>query len=313
MGRMGFGIAALRALNPAIVHVTMPGFGLSGPCSDFVAYGPSVEPMAGFTALMGYSDDEPRVTSVALPDAVAGVTAAAAVVSALYRRDVFGESALVECALHEGAIAMLGDELALLQLQGLHRQGTPPRRRGNAHPVHAPHGVYRCAADARLGDDAWIAIAVTGDAEWQALRSLLALPDAAAWRTAPGRRADAPRLDAVIAAAVRTHDRFTLAARLQAAGVAAGPLTVAPDLFADAHLAARAFFVTLDSPSVGARRYPGSPIRFAAARGEGWFAAPRLGEHNARVARAVGWSDARIVAASANGAFVTRPPAAKRG
>lgn len=305
MRSMGFGIDALRALNPAIVHVTMPGFGVSGPNSDFVAYGPSVEPMSGYTALLGYSADEPRLSSMALPDAIAGVTAAAAVVTALYRRDVLGETGLVESALHEGAVAMLGEFHAELQLTG-----RAPPRRGNAHAVHAPQGVYRCAADAHVGDDAWIALSITSDAQWRALCAHLALPDEPAWAHVAGRRAAGARIDACIEAATRQHDRRALMQALQAAGVPAGAVMVAPDWLEDAHLQARRFYVPLGAEHIDARPYPGLPVRVDGAYAEGWFAAPRLGQHNEYVAcTRLGWSRERYAAACASGALVDRPPA----
>ena len=304
MGSMGFDIAALQALNPSIIHVTMPGYGTTGPYSGFVAYGPSVEPMAGFTALMGYSDAEPRVSAIALPDAIAGVTAATAVVTALYRRDVLGETGLLECALHEGAVAMLGEYFIRCQLDG-----KPPTRHGNGHPVHAPQGVYRCAADAVVGDDAWIAIAVTTTAQWRALAALLALPEHPEWRTTQGRRADAQAIHELIEAYTRRHDRLQLMRRLQSAGVPAGAVLTAPDWLNDEHLRARKFFVPLGAAHIETLPYPGSPMQIDGRRGEDWFAAPRLGQHNAFVAcEQLGWSAQRLAAAQASGACVERPP-----
>jgi crotonobetainyl-CoA:carnitine CoA-transferase CaiB-like acyl-CoA transferase len=304
MPSMGFDIDALRAQNPAIVHVTMPGFGVSGPHSDFVAFGPSVEPMSGYTALLGYSPEEPRLSSMALPDAIAGVSAAAAVVTGLYRRDIHGETGLIECALHEGAIAMLGEFYAELQLTG-----RAPPRRGNAHAVHAPQGVYRCAADAIVGNDAWIALSIVHDEQWRALVASLALPDEEAWAKSSGRRDAAARIDACIEAATRLHDRLTLMRLLQRAGVPAGAVMVAPDWLADPHLNERDFFVQLAAPHIDARPYPGLPVRIDGLRATGWFAAPRLGEHNALMAcERLGWTRARYAAACASGAFVQRPP-----
>ncbi len=304
MASMGFDIAALQALNPSIIHVTMPGYGTTGPYSGFVAYGPSVEPMAGFTSLMGYSDAEPRVTAIALPDAIAGVTAAAAVVTALYRRDLLGETGLVECALHEGAIAMLGEYFVGRQLSG-----EQPARIGNAHPVHAPHGVYRCAADEVVGDDAWIAISVTSDAQWRALMAALALPDMPAWRVRRGRRAEAQRIDELIEAATRRHDRLHLMRALQAAGVPAGAVLTAPDWLDDEHLKVRGFFVPLGAEHIETLRYPGLPVQIDGHRPVGWFAAPRLGQHNSFIARErLAWSTQRLLAAQQSGACVERPP-----
>ena len=87
MTSMGLGWKALEAANPDVIYVAMPGFGVSGPYRSYVAFGPSVEPMCGLTSVMGYSPGEPRVTAMAVPDPCGGVTAAAAVVTALHRRD----------------------------------------------------------------------------------------------------------------------------------------------------------------------------------------------------------------------------------
>jgi crotonobetainyl-CoA:carnitine CoA-transferase CaiB-like acyl-CoA transferase len=53
MQSLGLGYTILKNANPHIIYVTMPGYGACGPYRDFVAYGPSVEPMTGLTSLMG--------------------------------------------------------------------------------------------------------------------------------------------------------------------------------------------------------------------------------------------------------------------
>ena len=273
MTAMGFGFAKLLELNPAIIHVAMPGYGLSGPYQDFVAFGPSVEPMSGLTSLMGYSDDEPRTTALALPDAIAGVTAAAAVVAALHRRRALSETGLIELSLHEGAIALFGEYFLERQLTGLQ-----PSRQANRHPVFAPHGVYRCA-----GDDDWIALACETDDNWRDLVKVLGMSTMPHWGTYAGRRSAEDAIDGVIADATRKRERRTLMNELQSIGVAAGAVTKAPDLFADAHIQARNFFVPLGAPHIRTMLYPSLPLCIDGARTSGWFAAPRLGEHNAEV------------------------------
>ena len=273
MTGMGFGFDELLAMNPAIIHVAMPGYGLSGPYRDFVAFGPSVEPMSGLTSLMGYSDDEPRTTALALPDAIAGVTAAAAVVSALHRRHAYGETGQLELSLHEGAIAMIGEYFIEQQLSGVQ-----PPRLANRHPTFAPHGVYRCA-----GEDEWLALACVDDASWRALVNVLCLTDRPGWVSQDGRRADQDAIDAAIGVAVRSRDRLTLMHELQRAGVAAGAVQYAPDLLDDAHLVARAFFAPLGTAQLEKILFPGLPVCIDGQRGAGWCAAPRLGEHNAEI------------------------------
>lgn len=70
MPPLGLDYQALREVNEQIIYLAMPGFGLSGPYHDWVAYGPSLEPMSGLTSVMGYGPAQARVTAKALPDAI---------------------------------------------------------------------------------------------------------------------------------------------------------------------------------------------------------------------------------------------------
>jgi crotonobetainyl-CoA:carnitine CoA-transferase CaiB-like acyl-CoA transferase len=77
---------------------------------------------------------------------------------------------------------------------------------GNRDDWDAPHGVYHCQ-----GDDRWIAIAVTNDAEWQALCRAIDRSDLVAdprLVTAAGRRQYQDELDAVITAWTRRHQDY---------------------------------------------------------------------------------------------------------
>ena len=67
--------------------------------------------MTGVGAIMGYSDAEPHVSAVALSDPIAGIGAAAAVVTALQRRRRSGEGAHLDLSLQEATVHMLGEQL----------------------------------------------------------------------------------------------------------------------------------------------------------------------------------------------------------
>lgn len=54
MGNLGIGFEALRSVNPAICLVSMPGYGLSGPLRDGVAYGTTLDAECGLASLLGY-------------------------------------------------------------------------------------------------------------------------------------------------------------------------------------------------------------------------------------------------------------------
>ena len=75
---------------------------------------------------------------------------------------------------------------------------------------------------------------------------------------------------------------------MQQRGVAAAPVFPAEDAFADEHLAARDFFVSLDHADAGRRTYLGGPIRWDARPREfDYRPAPLLGQHTDEVLREV--------------------------
>jgi len=302
MPSLALGYEELRAVKPDLVYLAMPAFGLNGPYRDYIGLGPSIEPVTGLTSQMGYSEAEPRVTSKAITDAMAGVAAASAVLTALERRGRTGEGALIDLSQHEVGVTFLGEYVIEQQL------GRPPERLGNAHAEFAPHGVYRCA-----GDDDWIAIAVRSDEGWRALSDLAARGWAAdpAFARLEARREHRGALDAEIEAWTVEHDKQRLMHELQRRGVAAGAVLTPPEWTVDPHLEARGYFSTLEHAEVGAFRSDGSPLRFEGDRGyEGWWAAPCLGADNAEIlSQLLGMSDAQIDELAALGVIVDAPPA----
>ena len=274
MPALGLGYDVLREANERIIYVSMPGYGRTGPYSDRVAYGPSVEAMTGLNAVMGYSPAEPRNTAVALPDPIGGVTAAAAVVTALNRREATGRGAFVERSMHESGVSLMGEFLVERQLGG------NPQPMGNAHPAHAYSDVLRTR-----GEDEWIAVTCKTEAERATLGEII----------------DGDASD---------HDKHDLTARLQAAGIAAGPVTIAPDILADPQVSARRYFVRLEREDLPSMPMPGSPM---VVDGDFerpyWYVAPRLGEHNRQVLEDwLGHEAEETVRLEREGVLVDRPP-----
>ena len=302
MPNLGLTYEQLREANEAIIYVTMPGFGVSGPYSDFVALGPNIEPLSGLTDAMGYSEDmdDARLTSMALPDAIAGMYGAAAVLTALERRERTGKGGMVDLSQHEGAISFIGEYYLGKQLIGRR-----PQVVGNSHPVIAPHGTYRCR-----GDDDWIVIVARDDDEWSALAALAGRgwDEDARFSSVEGRREHRAALDSAIEAWTGSWDKVDLTQALQTAGVPAGAVLNAPEMLDDSHLNARGFFVELEQTDVGRVKYPGTAVQIDGARHEGWTAAPTLGQHNAEVLSGLlGLSEAEVSRLHDEGVLVDRP------
>jgi len=299
---LGLDYETLRAAHETLIYIAMPGFGLSGPYRDWVAYGPSLEPMSGLASVMGYGPDEPRVTTMGSPDPVGGVAAASAVVNALDRRRRTGEGCFIDLAQREAAISMLGEMYVEYQMTGEAR-----RPMGNRHASIAPHGVYRCS-----GEDNWISITTRDAVDWAALAELAGDGWAADARfhTNTGRKHDEDSLDAVIEAWTSPQDKFELMAALQGAGVPAAAVLSAPELLSEPHLADRGYWTELGSEDTPTMTFPGSPILIDGQRATDWAGPPLLGEHNDEVlGDLLGLSEGEIKQLHADGVIIDRPPA----
>lgn len=274
MPSLGLDYEALKRVNERIVYISMPGFGSSGPYRDWVSYGPSLEPMTGLAALLGYDADEARNTCVALPDATGGVTAALAILLTLRRRQESGIGAWIDLSQHEAATALLGEYFIEQQMTG-----RPAEVLGNAHVDYAPSGVYRCA-----GEDDWIHVAARDEAEWGALAAEAGRSwgDDRRFATSAARLEHRAELDAAIEEWTVAQDKRRLMGRLQEAGVPAGAVLTAPELLADPQLGQRGYWAELEELDAGRRTYPGTPIRMEAGRpaAHDWTPSPGLGQDN---------------------------------
>ena len=281
MRNFGLTYEDLRRARPDIVMCSMSGFGATGAYRDYPAFGPSVEAMTGLPSMMGYAGGPPRTSSLAFPDLVAALNGVAAIAAALRHRRLTGEGQFIDLALNEGPICQIGEHIAAHS-----RTGAQPPRAGNAHP----DGAAPCGAYPSAGDDEWVAACVSSDEEWSRLRALLAADGV----DAPSRRG-ARTADAALSHWTRRRDAGEAASALQKIGVAAGRASKNWQLLADPHLNARGFFVEIEEPDVGAKKYPGQPIRSASLRISDWQPSARLGEHTERVLSALlGKDPARI-------------------
>ena len=283
----------LKQANPEIIHVAMPGYGLSGPYSDRVAFGPTVEPMSGLTSVMGYSVEEPRATAMAVPDPTSAVNATAAVVTALRMRDLTGKGRLVEMSLHESATSYSGPWLIDTQL------GNEPTPIGNRHPDLAPHGTYPC-----LGEDTWVVLGCRSDREFQSLCDICEFEVDRNW-TLGERKANESILDEAIASWTVDRSYETVVEALNTANIPVGGVFDTERMLGSPQSVARGFFVPIERDTP----IPGNPIKMTGISSDDWTPCPKLGEHNEEVlAEWLDYDSDRIRGMYDDGVIVNRPP-----
>ncbi len=289
--KLGLDYAVLRQARPDLVMLSMPAFGGEGPWRDARAYGSTLEHASGLPTVSGPADAPPMTNQLAYGDPVGGLNAAAAVLAALLHRKATGAGQHVDLAQVECMFPLVAPWIIAQSALG-----TPGPRLGNRHPSHVPHGAFPCTGNG------WLAVAVTGDAEWARLAALLGRPELAGLDAA-SRRAREDELEALLAAWTRGQDADAAMAALQGIGVAAGVVRWPTELRRDPHLRARGFWQRAERAFLGPHDLPSAPVRpLGGAPLPIRQPAPTLGQENAAVLGGIlGLSAAEIAALEAEG------------
>lgn len=299
--RLGFGNDVLWSIKPDLCIVEMPAYGNSGLMRSWTALGPTMEQVAGMCAMVGYGDGRPVSTGPAYLDPIGAFHGSAAMLTALLHRQRTGHGQHVEMPQVEAAMQLIGEHLLYAAETGK----TQPVN-GNRLADTAPHDVFPT-----IGEDEWVAIDVTSDAEWQALCNVLgnpALAEDARFATTAQRVRHQDELTVPIAAWTSQRDKHAAASLLQEAGVPAAAVYKAPDTLGCDYLNARAFSIPLDHPEAGRHLHQGLPFRFDKTPVKHRRAAPCLGEHNHYILKTVlGRSDAEVAALEAAGTIRSVP------
>lgn len=287
---LGVDYERLSAVNPRLIMMRFPGFGIDGPYKHFKGYGATMEAVVGHSLLRGYRDSDPSATpAVYHGDPNAGAHAAFAIQAALYARERTGAGQLIDMSQAEAVTHHISYDVLDYRFNGRANQ-----QWGNRHPAMAPYGVFPAAAEG-----AFVAIAVDSDQAFVALCREMGQPELASderFADVVSRYDHQAELEPIVAAWTRQHPQREVMERLQAAGVMATMVYNQAAMFDDPHLRARGFFVEVDHPDVGPKLYPGPMAQFermplTPPRGP----APRLGQHNREVFQGIlGLPDERI-------------------
>ncbi|MEO6717160.1 MAG: CoA transferase [Novosphingobium sp.] len=257
--KLGIGPTELAKINPALVYVSLSGWGADGPWAQWRSYGPSIEAASSIEGRTGYPGGEPLRLGHAFPDATGGLAGALAALRGLRNLLTTGQGGWYDIAQLEVYAAMSGE--GILEAT---RHGRGIERIGNRSRFGALQGVFPC-----MGEDQWIAIRLENDADRACLAQIVGV--------APGVLSEE-----IIAEYTQPKDKAQLGECLQRQGLQAFPVLDAHELAADPHLAARGYFLQVNA---GERSHamPGTPLVATPPMAIANQPAPRPGEHSAMI------------------------------
>ena len=244
LARWGLDYASVHRAHRDLVMLHISGYGGGGPASDRPGFGTLAEAMSGFAHVTGQPDGPPTLPPFFLADGIAALSAAFAVMMALYHRDVHGGAGqLVDVNLVEPLARLIETStLAYTQL------GIVPGRVGNRLDASAPRNAYRTA------DDRWVALSSASPNIVMRLYRAVGRPDLAedeGYVDSIRRQAHGDEIDALVAEWIGARALDEVMRVFEDAEVAAAPVYDAEQLLADEHLRQRGSFVQVQDPDLG--------------------------------------------------------------
>lgn len=267
MEKLGLGYDALKAEFPALVYVSVSGFGQSGANAAKPAYDIIIQAMSGLMDATGEPEGAPTMVGEAIGDVAGGLFAAWGAMVALFDRSRTGTGRHVDVALFDSLTAMM-PVLACRTLMGK----TPVTRTGNRHSLSAPFGTYPAR-------DGHFTVAVLNDrlfATFCAVMGQPALAQDARFATDSLRRQNEPALAERIDAWAQTLSVVQIVEQLLAAGIPASEIQSLAQAWASPQAQQRGLASEVDHPTLGRLRVPEQPVHFSGATRGGRKPAPDL-------------------------------------
>ena len=236
---LGFGEAALAALNPRLVCVSHKGF-LPGPYAQRTALDEVVQMMGGLAYMTG-PEGRPLRAGASVNDIMGGLFGAIGVLAALLRRTRTGRGGAVQSALFENNVLLVAQHMVQFAVTG--RPAAPMPARISAW------GLYDVFT---VRDGGQIFLAAVSDTQWKALCDGFGFADLGA---DPRLATNNDRVRAREWMLPLLRERFAafaadaLAARFEALGLPYAPITRPQDLFDDPHLNATGGLAPLAVPA----------------------------------------------------------------
>lgn len=263
----------LHTLNPALIHVSLTGFGVSGaraalPCYDLVAEGYS-----GVMDLTGEPETGPQKVGTPAADLLAGQDVALATLAAVIERQRTGRGKRVDVSMVASMVRFMSPRI--VPYLGSGEQVT---RSGGRDSVIAVYQVFETADDP-------ITLGLGNDAIWRRFWDALGSSDFGAaqrYSTNAMRRDARAEIVDTIQAQLRKHPRTHWLALFAEYRIPAGPINRVDQVVADPHLLEDGLFYTVEGEN-GLVPQVGLGIKFDGQSAVHRSPPPALGQDTARI------------------------------
>lgn len=293
--RLRIDYETLRAHNPRLVYASISGFGQDGPYANRPGVDQIAQGLSGLMSVTGTREGEPQRAGIAISDTAAGTFLTQGVLAALLARERSGRGQWVHTSLLEAAVNFM-DFQAVRWL--VDRE--VPERAGNDHPTIFPMGAFRAG-------DGWINLAPA--LHWETFAQVMGDPvflEDSRFETASARQQNREALRERIEAALAQHPVAHWVERMNAAGVACGPVLAVDAVFADPQVQHLQLHERVTHEVDGPLDLLRHPVRFSGADTSIPGPPPVAGAHSREILAECGYDEAEIAELLAMGAAAER-------
>ncbi len=285
--RWNIGPDVLHAINPGLVLARVTGFGQFGPYKNRPGFGTLAEAMSGFAAMTGEPDGPPTLPPFGLADGITGLALSSAIMFALHARGRTGRGQVIDMALIEPILTVLGPQPTWFDQLGVVQE-----RRGNRSSNNAPRNVYRTA------DDRWVALSTSAQSIAERVMHLVGHPEVIAepWFASGAERAKhADLLDEMVGGWIAARPFAEVVAAFEEAQAAVAPIYDIRQIMDDPQYQALESITTVADAELGPLKMQNVMFRLSETPGAIKWTGQARGADNAAVyGELLGLSDERL-------------------
>jgi formyl-CoA transferase len=274
---LGLGYDRLREINPALIYLTVKGFGTYGPYSKYKSFDMIAQAAGGAMALTGFPGSLPLKPGPTIGDTGTGIHAACGVLAAYIQRLRTGKGQKVEVAMQEAVL-----NYVRVPMMGTYITQKPTKRVGNRLGAGPVGDIFKCSPG---GPNDFVYLYCSNEEMWNTLFNTIDRRDVlddSRFKDRKGQRENAEALTQILEEWTGKRTKHEVMKIMGEAGVPCGAVLDSVELLNDPHLRERGMIVTVDHPVRGKFTMPGCPVKLEDSPAD-ITTAPLLGQHNREI------------------------------
>ena len=279
--RLGVDYESIREINPAIIYVSLSGFGQDGPYSQLPGFDMIFLALGGLLGLLGGKNNPPVVPGIWISDACSGLLAVVGILTALIARQNKGKGQYLDLAMLDSVLYLLATVSGFRKSSGEFAQEDMMN-----NPVSPGYNIYETA------DGKYLALGTFRPQSWRTLCQALDRSDLIDQQWAAGDK----RVEtiSILQETFRTKNRDEWYQQLRDLDIEVAPVNSLREAFNNPQVLHRQMVMDVKHPIAGQIHQIGQPFKFSETPGQIKRPAPLIGQDTEAILMEMGYSEKNI-------------------